>query len=126
MLKWEEKHDRAKQAIDHFLDNAAYWQEVEHLAEGLSEEEKEQVNEELAVMIASIRKRYKLDVRLPQKEEAKAELVAVAEPELVKEEAPAEVKTEEPQKPKRGRKPSTEKKEATEKKPRGRKKAEVA
>ena len=124
MLKWDEKHDRAKQAIDHFLDNAAYWQEVEHLAEGLSEEEKEQVNEELAVMITSIRKRYKLDVRLPQKEEAKTE--PVTEPEPVKEEAPAEVKAEEPQKPKRGRKPSAEKKEATEKKPRGRKKAEVA
>lgn len=124
MLKWDVKHDKAKQIISKALDNAAYWQEVESL-EGLNEEEKAQVHEELAVMLESIRKRYKLDVRLPQKEEAKAEPVAVAEPEPVKEEEPAEVKTEEPQKPKRGRKPSTEKKEASEKKPRGRKKAEV-
>ena len=66
MMKWDVKHDRAKKVIDAFLDNAGYWQEREDLSEGLSEEEKELVNEEVNLMITSIRKRYKLDVRLPQ------------------------------------------------------------
>lgn len=64
MMKWDEKHDRAKRVIDAFLDAAEYWQEREDLAEGLSEADKELVNEEVNLMISSIRKRYKLDVRL--------------------------------------------------------------
>lgn len=30
-MKWEVKHDIAKRVIDHFLDNAGYWQETETL-----------------------------------------------------------------------------------------------
>ena len=67
-MKWDVKHDKAKRVIDAFLENASYWQEREDLAEGLTEEEKEQISEEIALMIASIRKRYKLDVKLPQQE----------------------------------------------------------
>lgn len=64
MMKWDVKHDRAKRVIDAFLDNAGYWQEREDLSEGLTDEEKELVSGEISLMIASIRKRYKLDVCL--------------------------------------------------------------
>ena len=80
MMKWDVKHDRAKRVIDAFLENADYWQEREDLSEGLTEEEKTLVSEEVALMIASIRKRYKLQVRLPKQEvqisleEVKAEI----------------------------------------------------
>ena len=69
IMKWDVKHDRAKKVIDHFLDNAGYWQESEYLTEELSEEEKQLVNEEVELMIASIRKRYKLQVRLTEVKE---------------------------------------------------------
>ena len=102
-MKWDVKHDRAKKVLNHFLDNAGYWTEVENLTDGLTEEEIQEVNAEVATMIQSITKRYKLDVMLPAElvveekpqEEVKAEEQAV--------EAPAE---EEPvAKPKRrGRK----------------------
>jgi hypothetical protein len=68
MMKWDVKHDRAKRVIDAFLENADYWQEREDLAEGLTDEEKNMVSEEVALMISSIRKRYKLDIRLHQNE----------------------------------------------------------
>lgn len=68
MMKWDVKHDRAKRIIDAFLDNAEYWQEREGLSAGLTEEEKTLVSEEVALMIASIRKRYKLQERLPEQE----------------------------------------------------------
>lgn len=88
-MKWDAKHDRAKKVLNHFLDNAGYWTETESLAEGLTEDEIQEVSAEVATMIQSITKRYKLDVMLP------------AEP-VVKEEKPAE-------KPKRrGRKPKKE------------------
>lgn len=106
-MKWDVKHDRAKKVLNHFLDNAGYWTEVENLADGLTEEEIQEVNAEVATMIQSITKRYKLDVMLPAElvveekpqEEVKAEEQAV--------EAPAE---EEPvAKPKRrGRKKKEE------------------
>ena len=63
-MKWDVKHDRAKKVIDRFLDNAGYWQESEDLVTGLTDEEKELVNAEVELMIASIRKRYKLQERL--------------------------------------------------------------
>lgn len=66
-MKWDVKHDRAKKVIDRFLDNAGYWQESEDLVAGLTDEEKELVNAEVELMIASIRKRYKLQERLPEK-----------------------------------------------------------
>lgn len=83
MMKWDVKHDRAKRVIDAFLENAGYWQERENLSEGLTDEDKELVSEEVALMIASIRKRYKLQERLPEKEtkiqseEVKAEIPTV-------------------------------------------------
>ncbi len=106
-MKWDVKHERAKKVLNHFLDNAGYWTEVEDLTDGLTEEEIQEVNAEVATMIQSITKRYKLDVMLPaepaveekSQEEVKAEEQAV--------EAPAE---EEPvAKPKRrGRKKKEE------------------
>lgn len=112
-MKWDVKHDRAKRVIDAFLDNAAYWPEREDLAEGLTEEEKELVGQEVAVMIASIRKRYKLEERLPEvpvvPEETPAEK---SEPiETSKEEVTEPV---EEVKPKRGRKASCGDKKVTE------------
>lgn len=100
-MKWDVKHDRAKKVIDRFLDNAGYWQESEDLVTGLTDEEKELVNAEVELMIASIRKRYKLQERLPEQ---------VAEAEK-----PAEKAVEEPVKKPRARKPKTE--NATEEKP---------
>lgn len=125
MMKWDVKHDRAKRVIDHFLDNAGYWQEVENLADGLSDEDKELVNEEVNLMIASIRKRYKLQERLPE-QAAETKPEAEAQPEVptgevkeeVVEETPADPEKEE--KSKRGRKPAGEKK-ATARKPRAKK-----
>lgn len=106
-MKWDVKHDRAKKVLNHFLDNAGYWTEVENLTDGLTEEEIREVNAEVTTMIQSITKRYKLDVMLPAdpvveekpQEEVKADEQAV--------EAPAE---EEPAaKPKRrGRKKKEE------------------
>lgn len=117
MMKWDVKHDRAKRVIDAFLENAGYWQEREDLASGLTDEEKDLVSEEVALMIASIRKRYKLQERLT--EPVVSELVPSSEPiaepdQEVTTESVAEVKLDEsaevtqmPQKPKRGSKAST-------------------
>lgn len=87
-MKWDVKHDRAKKVLNHFLDNAGYWTEVENLTDGLTEEEIQEVNAEVATMIQSITKRYKLDVTLPAEpvveekpqEEVKAEEQAVEAP----------------------------------------------
>lgn len=124
MMKWDVKHDRAKRIIDAFLENANYWEEREDLAEGLTDEEKGMVSEEVALMIASIRKRYKLQERLPEPATPTSE--KVAEPE-VKQEV-VESKTEESvevakesEKPKRGRKVSAGEKKATTRKPRTKK-----
>lgn len=105
-MKWDVKHDRAKKVLNHFLDNAGYWTEIESLTEGLTEDEIQEVSTEVATMIQSITKRYKLDVVLPAepvvKEEPAAEQVAEEPTEEVKEEKPVE-------KPKRrGRKPNKE------------------
>ena len=124
MMKWDVKHDRAKRVIDAFLDNAGYWQEREDLSEGLTDEEKVLVNEEVMLMIESIRKRYKLDVKLPQQ-------TASNEPKEVKVEIPtedAEETTPEPinedkaqEKPKRTRKATVGEKKAPARKPRAKK-----
>lgn len=120
-MKWDVKHDRAKRVIDAFLDNAAYWQEREDLAEGLSEEEKALVDEEVNLMIASIRKRYKLDVRLPQQvaqiqpEEAKAKIPTEKGEETIPEPT---MDAETAEKPKRARKASAGEKKAPVRKPR--------
>lgn len=125
MMKWDVKHDRAKKVIDAFLDNAGYWQEREDLVEGLSEEEQELVSEEVNLMIASIRKRYKLDVRLPQQtvqiqsKEGETE-IPTAEAKKLKPEPVSKVEMED--KPKRTRKTATGEKKVPVRKPRSKKK----
>lgn len=124
MMKWDVKHDKAKRVIDAFLENAGYWQDREELSAGLTDEDKELVNAEVALMIASIRKRYKLQERL-------TEQAAQIQPEEVETVIPTEKKEEtlpepvnedkEPEKPKRTRKASTGEKKA----PSRRKKKEV-
>lgn len=123
-MKWDVKHDRAKKVIDRFLDNAGYWQESEDLVAGLTDEEKELVNTEVELMIASIRKRYKLQERLPEQaveaekpaEKAVEEAVEKAVEEPVKKPRVRKSKTENAtqEKPavKRTRTKKTEKKEA--------------
>lgn len=108
-MKWDVKHDRAKKVIDRFLDNAGYWQESEDLVAGLTDEEKELVNAEVELMIASIRKRYKLQERLLE-QAAEAEKPAEKLAEKAVEKA-----VEEPVKKPRARKPKTE--NATQEKP---------
>lgn len=108
-MKWDVKHDRAKKVIDRFLDNAGYWQESEDLVAALTDEEKELVNAEVELMIASIRKRYKLQERLPE-QAAEAEKPAEKPAEKAVEKA-----VEEPVKKPRVRKPKTE--NATQEKP---------
>lgn len=56
-MKWDVKHDRAKKVLNHFLDNAGYWTEIESLTEGLTEDEIQEVSTEVATMIQSITKR---------------------------------------------------------------------
>ena len=116
MMKWDVKHDKAKRIIDAFLDNAGYWQEREDLSAGLTDEDKELVNAEVELMIASIRKRYKLQERLPeqaaqiQTEEAEA----VIPTEKAEETLPEPVSEDkEPEKSKRTRKASTGEKKTT-------------
>ena len=83
MMKWDVKHDKAKRVIDAFLDNAEYWQEREDLSAGMTDEDKELVNAEVALMIASIRKRYKLQERLPEPVVAEATPVIESAQEVV-------------------------------------------
>lgn len=108
-MKWDVKHDRAKKVIDRFLDNAGYWQESEDLVAGLTDEEKELVNAEVELMIASIRKRYKLQERLPE------QAVETEKPAEKAVEEAVEKAVEEPVKKPRARKPKTE--NATQEKP---------
>lgn len=106
-MKWDVKHDRAKKVVNHFLDNAGYWTETESLTEGLTEDEIQEVSTEVATMIQSITKRYKLDVMLPAEPVVKEEPVSEEKAEeLVAEEPAEEVKEEKPKR--RGRKPKKE------------------
>ena len=132
VMKWDVKHDKAKRVIDAFLENAGYWQEREDLVEGLTDEEKELVDGEVHLMIESIRKRYKLQVRLPeqpavQSEKKRPELVPMPGADRLSElkaeytkEKPAET-MEKPEKPKRTRKASTGAKKTAARKPRTKK-----
>lgn len=106
-MKWDVKHDRAKKVLNHFLDNAGYWTETENLTEGLTEDEIQEVSTEVATMIQSITKRYKLDVMLPAEPVVKEEPVSEEKAEeLVAEEPAEEVKEEKPKR--RGRKSKKE------------------
>lgn len=100
-MKWDVKHDRAKEVIDYFLKKAENWQESEDLVAGLTGEEKELVNAEAELMIASIRKRYKLQEHLPEQK------VEVKEEEHLAEKA-VEKPEEEPVKKSRASKPKPE------------------
>lgn len=125
MMKWDVKHDRAKRVIDAFLDNADYWQEREELSSGLTDEEKVLVSEEVALMIASIRKRYKLQERLAEQEpQIKPEKAEVVIPTEKAEETLLEPVNEEKkvEKPRRIRKVSEGGKKAPVRKPREKKK----
>lgn len=115
IMKWDVKHDRAKKVIDAFLDNAEYWTEREDLSAGLTDEDKELVNAEVALMIASIRKRYKLQERLPEQETQiqPEDAETVIPTEKTEETLPEPVNEDkEPEKPKRTRKVSTGEKKA--------------
>ena len=115
MMKWDVKHDRAKRVIDAFLDNAGYWQEREDLSAGLTDEDKELVNAEVALMIVSIRKRYKLQERLPEQaaQVQPEDAEAVIPTEKTEETLPEPVSEDkEPEKPKRTRRASTGEKKA--------------
>jgi hypothetical protein len=115
MMKWDVKHDKAKRVIDAFLDNAEYWQEREDLSAGLTDEDKELVNAEVALMITSIRKRYKLQERLPEQEAQNQpeEAETVIPTEKAEETMPEPVNEDkEPEKPKRTRRASTGEKKA--------------
>lgn len=123
MMKWDVKHDMAKRVIDAFLEGADGWQRTGEftvpkrgeLTGDLTDEDKELVSQEVALMIASIRKRYKLQERLPEQE-------AQIQPEEVKTEIPTGETKEtlpepvnedkEPEKPKRTRRTSTGEKKA--------------
>jgi hypothetical protein len=106
-MKWDVKHDKAKKVLNHFLDNAEYWTETESLTEGLTEDEIQEVSAEVATMIQSITKRYKLDVMLPAEPVVKEEPVSEEKAEEPVVEEPAEeVKEEKPKR--RGRKPKKE------------------
>lgn len=106
-MKWDVKHDRAKKVLNHFLDNAGYWTETESLTEGLTEDEIQKVSTEVATMIQSITKRYKLDVMLPAEPVVKEEPVSEEKAEKLVAEEPAEEVKEEKSK-RRGRKPKKE------------------
>lgn len=116
MMKWDVKHDRAKRVIDAFLENAGYWKDREDLSAGLTDEDKEMVDQEVALMIASIRKRYKLQERLlEQVDQIRPEESEVVIPtEKIEEKLPGPVSEDkESEKPKRGRKTSTGEKKTT-------------
>lgn len=132
-MKWDVKHDKAKMVIDTFLEGALSWQATGEftvpkradLQGVLSDEDKVAVTEEVELMIASIRKRYKLEVRLSQQtaqiqpEETKVEIPTVE----AKESKPEPVsKGETEDKPKRTRKTATGEKKAPARKPRSKKK----
>ena len=126
MMKWDVKHDMAKRVIDAFLEGADGWQRTGEftvpkrgeLTGDLTDEDKELVSQEVALMIASIRKRYKLQERLPEQaaqiqlEEVKTEIPTGE----TKETLPEPVNEDkEPEKPKRTRRTSTGEKKATSK-----------
>lgn len=125
MMKWDVKHDKAKRVINTFLENAGYWQDREDLSAGLTDEDKGLVNAEVALMIASIRKRYKLQERLPEQEPRiepeKAEVVIPTEKAEETLLEPINVENEE-ETPKRTRKISEGVKKAPVRKPREKKK----
>lgn len=117
-MKWDVKHDKAKRVIDAFLESAANWQRTGEVTalkradlEGdLTDEEKSLVYDEMMLMITSIRKRYKLQERLPEQEAQiqPEEAEAVIPTEKAEETLPEPVSEDkEPEKPKRTRKAST-------------------
>ena len=138
-MKWEDKHNKAKEVIGKFLGEAEMWFTSRELIGGLAEDEVGQVNEEVSLMIESIRKRYKIEAAKARMDEvaaimkAKAEAgveVAPLDPEKVEileqpegvnidgelpvHEAAEAVKPAEEEKPKkRTRKPRTKKTEET-------------
>ncbi len=123
-MKWHVKHDKAKRVIDIFLEGADTWQKTGEfvvpnrgaLTGNLTEEDRALVSEEVATMVASIRKRYKLQERLPEQEAQiqPKETETVIPTEKAEETLPEPVKEDrEPEKPKRTRRVSVGEKKAT-------------
>lgn len=116
-MKWDVKHDKAKEIINGAFAEAELWFTDKEKIAGLTEEEVGEVNKELTTMMDSIRKRYKLDVRLESTEGEAVQPQATAETVEAEEVTPAE------EKPKRGRRKAAD---GEEKPKRSRKKKETA
>lgn len=123
-MKWDVKHDKAKKVIDMFLEGADIWQKTgefvvpnrSDLTGDLTDEDKALVSEEVAAMIASIRKRYKLQERLPEQEaqiQPKETGAAIPTENVEKTLSEPASEGKEQEKPKRGRKSSVGEKKAT-------------
>lgn len=123
-MKWDVKHDKAKRVIDMFLEGADTWQKTgefvvpnrSNLTGDLTDEDKALVSEEVATMISSIRKRYKLQERLLEQEAQiqPEETETVIPTEKAEETLPEPVKEDrEPEKHKRTRRASVGEKKAT-------------
>lgn len=115
MMKWDVKHDRAKRIIDAFLEDAGCWRKKADLSADLTDEDKELVNAEVALMITSIRKRYKLQERLTEQvaQICLEENEAVFPTEKAEETLPEPISEDkETEKPKRIRRASTGEKKA--------------
>lgn len=136
-MKWDVKHDRAKRVIDIFLECAINWHgkgeftvpKIEDLDGNLTKEERMLVNEEMEMMIASIRKRYKLQERLPeQKPQIEPEKTEVVIPTKKAEETLPEPVNEEKgeEKPKKTRRASTGEKKVSARKPRAKEEVKEA
>lgn len=58
-MKYKKVKERSLKVLDHFLNNMGYWEEVESLAEDLTEEEKAEVSDYIATsLIPQIRKKF--------------------------------------------------------------------
>lgn len=58
-MKYTEVKKRSLKVLEHFVDCMYYWDEVDSLAEDLTEEEKEEVRDYIeTTLIPQIRKRY--------------------------------------------------------------------
>ena len=114
-MKWDVKHDRAKRIIDDALDLAQIWFTEEEKIAGMTEDEVNEVNKELALMIASIRKRYKLHEKLEEQEpqiQPKEDGVVISTNKEKKTTPEPVNEDKEPEKPKRSRRVSAGEKKA--------------
>ncbi len=127
-MKWDVKHDIAKGIIDRHLAQAEDWLKEKKVQEMLTEEERAEVGEEVKLMISSIRKRYKLDVRLPKQapengpKDVKTEIPTAEAVETLPE--PVK-KAEQEEKPKATRRKASGERKLAARKPRAKKESEA-